>query len=516
MNARRSTPRCSPRRWMAVILLATLGLEGCMTWRGAPAMAPATVAAGDRSLRVTRAGGARVEVQAAAIEGDSLTGLIAGSLVTRSAIALSDIKSVEVRRVSAGRTVILGVTLGLTAGLVMGLSAARTDTVYLGEPPPVVSCPLVYSWDGDGWRLDSGTFGGAIVRGLQRTDLDNLDFATAQDGVLRLKVANELNETDYIDALQVVAVDHDRGLSVAPDPVRGTLHALGPLEEPVSAVDFRGSDALSRVRGADGWSWESIPTGRDPSRDADVRDGLELTFVRPAGARAAHLVLDGNNTAWGAFLLWQYVAAHGPTTQAWYDSLNADAALASATGARIANEAFLSASVWTGEGWKRQGLFWEAGPEVVKRQALDVDLTGVQGDTVRVRLESAPALWLVDRIAMDFTADRDLTATPLELLEARGPDGEDLRPVLSAIDDHDLVLETGESAELRFSAPPPVPGRTRSYLLRSTGWYHVNAPVADVREDRLLERVASEPLGLSRVSVERLNEALARMNRSVP
>jgi hypothetical protein len=53
---------------------------------------------------------------------------------------------------------------------------------------------------------------------LERTDLDNLDLATPADGILRLKVTNERKETDYLDALRVVAVDHDPGVVVAPDP----------------------------------------------------------------------------------------------------------------------------------------------------------------------------------------------------------------------------------------------------------------------------------------------------------
>jgi hypothetical protein len=37
----------------------------------------------------------------------------------------------------------------------------------------------------------------------------------------RLKVANELRETDYVDALHVLAVDHEAGLAVAPDASGG-------------------------------------------------------------------------------------------------------------------------------------------------------------------------------------------------------------------------------------------------------------------------------------------------------
>ena len=104
------------------------------------------------------------------------------------------------------------------------------------------------------WQLglkESGTFGGAIFRTLSRTDVDNLDFARAEEGQLRLRLANELAETDYVDALSVLAVDHAPGVTVAPDG-HGVLHSLGSLTPPLSAHDDRGHDALDRVVSADG------------------------------------------------------------------------------------------------------------------------------------------------------------------------------------------------------------------------------------------------------------------------
>jgi hypothetical protein len=291
----------------------------------------------------------------------------------------------------------------------------------------------------------------------------------------------------------------------------GGLHSLGALTAPVAAADFRGRDALDRVRDADGWNWESVPTGLDTARAADLRDGLELAFVRPAGATRAHLVLDGNSSPWSAYLLGRYVAAHGAATQAWYDSLDGDPRFAQGVGMHLAREAFLSASVRAGDRWVPQGLFWEAGPEVVKRQVLELDLRGVFGDTIRVRLESVPAFWLVDRVALDFSDDAAITAQPLSLTSARLADGRDVRALLDTLDGRYLTLETGDAAELAFAVPPLPAGRARSYLLRSTGWYRVRTSEEGPADIALLTALATAPNGLSRLAVAKLNEAVASM-----
>ena len=501
------------RRRIQVTLLAVIVLAACTVW--APANRPiAEIANGGPKvmLRVTHMNYTSQDVARAHILGDSLIGVAPFMREsTRVAIPLDNIRSVQYRKVSAGRTLGLIAALGITTAIVIGGLSDDPEPAPSSEPISL-SCPLIYTWDGKNWRLDSGTFGGAIMRAFQRTDLDNLDLAVAADRVLRLKVANELRETDYVDALHVLAVDHEPGLAVAPD-ASGGIDTIGTLVAPLTATDFSGRDALARVLTADGWNWESTPTGRDSARVSDIRDGVELSFIRPAAAQHAHLVVDGNNTPWAAYLLAEFIEARGSGTIAWYDSLNTGQIDASAMGSRLAKEAFLTVQVWTPQGWVRQGLIWEAGPEVVKRQAMDLDLSQVRGDTERVRLESVPSFWLLDQVSLDYTADRPVTVTKLDLVQALDRTGRDVRARIANVDDDYYVLETGDEAELHFSVPDVPAGFERSYLLQSTGWYRVHTSMAGEPDIATLQRIAEDSLGISRVAVGRLNEALRRLER---
>lgn len=486
-----------------------------MTWRHAPGTTPDVVAQKPGSVRVNLRTNQTLILFRPFITGDSLGGYrYEGEASSRNAVALADVKSVEVHRFSAGQTVLLVAALGATAVLIAAAASSGGTSQPAPNPcndcGPKESCPFVYTWDGTGWRLASGTFGGAIARTLKRTVLDNLDHVMPQVGVVRLKVTNELDETDHLDALAVLAVDHAPGVSVAADPAGG-LHTIGALDPPVTATDFRGADALARVRDADGWSWESSFAGRDTSRVADLRDGLQLAFVRPRGAHRSHLVVDASNTPWAVHLLTEFISAHGAGTDAWYDSLNAEPALAQAFGLRLAGEGFLAASVRTQSGWAPAGLIWEVGPEMARRQVLELDLSSVVGDTVLVRLESAPALWLVDRVAMDFTADGPLTVHELPLVSARDRAGNDVAPLISAADGLDYVMEPGDAAEVSFRAPALGAGMERSFLLRSSGWYRIHVPSAGAPDVAMLDAVMHQPLGVSRTSVAGLNAALSRL-----
>lgn len=433
------------------------------------------------------------------------------SPVERQGVPLSQIKKAEVYEVDAAATAALVIGLGLTAVLVAAASSSGSNSGSSsgsgsgsssgGTCEYCASCPLVYSWDGHGWRLDSGTFGGAIMHALARTDVDNLDFVRPDLGVIRLQLANHQNETDYVDALDVLAVNHDSGLAVAPDAAGG-LHTIGALTPPSAARDFRGRDALARVRAQDGWSWESNPGERDTLVAADLRDGLELAFPRPKGSTAARLVVDGNVTTWATLMMQRFVAAHGRATRAWYDSLDRDPRAARRLGEGLARQAFLSVAVQVGGRWQPQAMIWDAGPEISKRQVAVLDLRGVVGDTVRVRLESVPSFWLIDNVGVDFAPERPVEITELAATRAVGWAGPDGQP---------LTLEPGDSLELSFRVPEVPAGKGRTYLLRTHGWYRLHTPETGEPDKALLHGLFDDPLGVSKAAVARLNEALRAM-----
>jgi hypothetical protein len=501
-------------------LAAAFPLGACQSWRSRSQPLPEVVAGQPSQVRVTRHDGGRFTLRQPRLSGDTLFGQLASSSAKGTiAIPRADISALEVRRFDGLKTAGLIAGVGATAILI----AAAAD----GDDPPssgggdgggddggccsggYYSCPLVYSWDGSGWRLDSGTFGGAIARALARTDVDNLQYAIAVDDTLRLRLANELRETDYVDELTVLAVDHPRGLHVAPTS-SGAIRTIGALQMPTAAVDSRGHDALARLQRNDDWSWESALVQRDTSRPDDMRDAIELRFRRPAGD-TADLVIDARNTVWAAFLAGELVRAQGRAVDAWYASLEADPVHAAGLRRYLASEAFLSVSVLTAQGWQPRGLVWEAGPEIAKRQVLPLDLTGVRDTVLRIRIEAPAAFWTIDRVALDGGPEHPLVIREATLHSAPLATGGDAATLLRRQDGRMLTLEPGEHAELALTVPPLEDGMERSYLLRTHGWYRIHSDETSEPDQELLAAVFSTPLGVSRTAAVRLNAALATL-----
>jgi hypothetical protein len=149
---------------------------------------------------------------------------------------------------------------------------------------------------------------------------------------------------------------------------------------------------------------------------------------------------------------------------------------------------------------------------VSKRQVVPLDLTGVVGDTVIVRLESVPSFWLVDRAAIDFSPELPVTVHELHPETALGAGGRSRLATIARADGVVDTLETGDSLLVSIRVPPVPSGAERSYLLRTHGWYQIESPESGPPDLALLTRVLDGSDGLSRVATARLQEAVARLD----
>ncbi|MEZ4393349.1 MAG: hypothetical protein R3A48_19865 [Polyangiales bacterium] len=432
---------------------------------------------------------------------------------------------VHVRHLQAFETdpaAVVALALGFVAGAlsITGAVVAAANGGRPAPPPDVVvstpgsgerytsfSCPQVYSFDGRGWSLDSGTYSGAHLAAAPRTDHDVLEHLVAVDGEYRLRMLNELSETDHTDALRLRVVDHDPGVRVAP-ALDGSLLTFTHPRPPVSARDLRGGDAHALVATRDERLWRSRIDARDPDRAEDLRDGLVLEFERPAGATHARLWMRGTTTPWAERMVEDTLARLGSAAEGFFARLESDPAAREGLVRGMIREGMLQVSVWDGAAWRPRGYFWESGPELLKEQAMQLPLEGVVGDRVRVRLDAPLAFWTIDAVALDFDAPAETQVRELLPRLARHASGADLRATLAAVDGQMHTAARGDRVELTFDAPPEVPGRARTVVLVSTGWYRPEVAPAAEPDPAAVARMLAEPGALSRRSLTLLQHTL--------
>ena len=371
------------------------------------------------------------------------------------------------------------------------------------------SCPLVDTFDGRHFVLDAEPLGGSIYRGAERTDVVRLDRVVPADGEYRLRLRNDQQEIDHVDALSLRVVDHAPGTEVVPASdgrpyvVRGLVAPTWARVLPTSRLDRSHVPVAALLSQTDGETWASDFRGRDPGVPEQLRDGVELEFPRPAAVDHAVLLVRAGATALAPRALRATLALHGRDLPRFYERLERDPAARAAYERAREREVLPAVRVLDRSGWRVAGLVRDLPSLVLRDQAVPIDLRDVDGAVVRLRIDGPPGFWSLDRAVL-ATEDGTLPSeSRASLSTAVTDDGRDVGDVLSRPDHRRHLLRPGQdSVTLRFPAPPPRPGWRRTLLLEATGYYGLIVPAEGQPRPEEFRRLVDEPGGVARFTLE--------------
>lgn len=453
----------------------------------------------DETLIVQTKGGGQGALRRASVGPSSLRGLTPEG--DPFEIAFEDIEFVRIERSDTKAALALIPAAAVAGWLIHGASTAPS-------PPPGESCPFVYVHDGESLVFQAEPYGGAIVPALERTEWTPLPDLRAVDGEYRLRIANELDETQYIDQARLVVVDHPAGTRVAADPY-GDLHVFREPTAPVVAQDSRGRDQTAALEATDRRAWASSYEGMDTRTRETLRDPLVLEFPKPPGARLARLLVNGATSLWGAQVARDFLALRGSGLDDWYRRLESSDAELLALLEWFGREGLylLPIEVETPSGWEEREVLYGSGPFVYKTTAYALDVSDLPGETLRLRLQVPVGFWVLNSVAVDYDEPAAVQSTELETETLRDHRDRPLQALLSADDDSLLVLsERGDYVDLTYPVPPP-PDAERTVFLKITGHYEVHLPATGEPDHATLARILEEPGYTLRFAYERYRRA---------
>ena len=407
---------------------------------------------------------------------------------------LSEIQTIWVERRGLKKVA----TIGLTAGLVVGGLALVTIILVAVKG----SCPFVYSWDGTQYVFDAEPYGGAITRGLERDDFAELEHLRERDGAYRLLLTNEVDETQFTNLMELWVVDHPTGTRVASDQ-RGTLYTLADPQPPVAARDSLGRDLLPWLVKKDRLIWEPPA---EPDSNGNLRQDIVLTFPKPEGAARAKLEVNVATGLWGSYVVKQMVQLRGRDIGEWYRQIDESQAARDELHARHLREELFLLKVYVEEpsGWVERGVVPAGGPVLAPNRIVPLDVSGVRGGELRIRIRPPAGCWALNSFAVDYGGERDFSVARIAPSSAQDQGGENVLPELLAGDDRYCAMPSiGDRAYLSFPAPPRRTGATRTVFLHSRGYYRLHLREDEAPDTAALKRLRDEPGSGAAFSAER-------------
>ncbi len=329
----------------------------------------------------------------------------------------------------------------------------------------ICNCPHVYAYDGKDYLLEASLFTGAVTKGLERNDFKILpDYLSDQ---VAIKVVNEELELQHTDLLELLVVQHSPGVIIAPD-ANGNIYSI---EQPIAPATVFTSDSQD-------YSFEiseqdDLPFRFNVEGENDLSD-LYLTFdAIPKEYNKASLILKLKNTTWGGFVYKKFISNFGSYYGKWSEKSQNKPGDKTMEWARSQGIPLAVEMRQNGK-WTSVGLIDLVGEINYTSMVLPIELAG-DSNPVELRLRSGFMFWEVDYVAIDYKSQLITDYDVFKPTRAIGQDGTDFKGSLTYSDgkymDH---LHTGEYTEVVYAPIAKVPGKHRTLILHSKGYYQSN------------------------------------------
>ncbi len=435
------------------------------------------------------------------ISGDSLFGVGIQKLSPpfkdvpfQDPIGLSDIVVIETREFNTGKTILLAGGIALGVAGIIAVSNGGNESAPPPPPPSYTggkfSCPFIYTFDGSKYHFESETFSGSVFKGLERTAFDVLHHLKPVNGAYKLKLLNAREETEYVNQLSLIVVDHPAGTTIVPDQT-GVMHTIAAQVHPTQCLTDNGRDALTEILSRDNAYWTSTLSGKDWAHERTFRDGLTVGFRRPADAKCVKLIVSGKNTRLGYFALAKIFQLKGRDKMEWYRRLETDPAERAKFSEWLVRQGMLHVQLWQQGKWVERGAFIDVGPGLCKEQIMMLDISDITETMLKIRLECTIDLWCVDQVYVDYSPDFPVHSVELIPANATSEHGQDVSNTLRAADNSYYVTVSDQYADIEFSAIPETGGYDRSYVAKTRGFYYQWVKADGPSQDKLVEQILS-------------------------
>ncbi len=351
---------------------------------------------------------------------------------------------------------------GLTAASKIATGAGITvaaSTIFLII---ACSCPHVYVDQNQEQMVQGSLFPGAVYKSLEREDFLICENITPSN-TIDFTVANELNEDQYIDLLELRQVERKGyetlGLNKNSSPIY-----LGKMHSATKAISANSRDILKPISEKDGMKYEF-----SDSQHPNDFNSIELTFSTNDLKDQSQLVIKGKQTNWLNQVVSFTYAQMGEEFQSMGEKIekrtNVDRNKKNFARKGISLNAFVKIN----NNWKELGTFHHAGTFEDRTLSIPIDLSSVSGNEVEIKLTCAHRMWELDYVGVTDQWSEDISYSVAPITSAFNDKGEDVSSLILNQDEQ-YSLQHGSGTWIQSTFETKI-DQDYFYVIRSKGYY---------------------------------------------
>ncbi len=135
----------------------------------------------------------------------------------------------------------------------------------------------------------------------------------------------------------------------------------------------------------------------------------------------------------------------------------------------------LKVHVQEGTSWNQRAVILGQGPLLNEDRSIEMDVSNVPGDKLRIRLNPPMGFWAIDSLGITYDEMEPVEPTEVKLGSTEDPTGKDVSELLRQADKQYQVLpEVGDWFKATFPAPVQKDGTKRTVFLKTSGYYEIH------------------------------------------
>lgn len=328
------------------------------------------------------------------------------------------------------------------------------------------NCPHNYTFDGTNYHYNNTLFTGATAPNLERDDYKRLPDYRSSENNYQMMVKNELNEQQFTNLLELVAVTHPENTEVVSDQ-KGSMYSVTKREQAQVVTNDSGENLAETLAEPDDEAYHFTQLG------SDNFSHVYAQFAVPQGSSSAKILVRAKNSQWGGLVYKSFEELMGKNYDKWVKhnrKRTPEAARKEMEEAGIP----MVVSIKKNNEWIPVETIQLIGDVDFNELCIPLQIADIPQDgKVEVRVSSGFNFWELDALQMDFSAPQPMTITTLAPSSAIG--SVDYTAQLKADDQQYMAhLQKGDSAVIRFEQIPVVVGQKRTLFIHSKGYYLSN------------------------------------------
>lgn len=396
-------------------------------------------------------------------------------------LSFNDIHKIQALEKNKGLTTLSAVAIGYP-------SAFAAFMIYLFI---ACNCPHAYVYNGQEWEFTNSLYTGAVHPELERFDFKKLMDFKPNATSYSMQIRNELDEIQYTNQLQLLAVYHPIGTSVVADQT-GKMYGYTQQIRPVSVKNDEDKNVYPQIAEVDeaSYGFETI--------DQTHFSHLYATFQKDDWGKQPICVIRAKNTEWAGYLYHEFTSLFGNKYDNWL-AANSKKTKAELDANIAKTGMLLSVDIKDGNTWKEIEQFQLVGERAYNDLAIAIPDEFLENKTIEIRLRTGFQFWQIDALYIAEASQEGLQIKTHEAL------GVDLNPVaaLSQNDQAYFVHRQGEAPiDVSFTGLAP---QNRTLFLKSKGYYRSNQTFIGKPDYQALWRVRKDG-GLSLFSKSKYDE----------